>query len=61
MLWIILFILGYIFPKIIEIFGIFNCMFGLGVICLLNALFGIFFLVETRGISFEEIGVLMSK
>lgn len=35
-------------------------MFGLGVICVLNALFGIFFAVETRGKSFEEIEKMMS-
>ena len=35
-------------------------MFGLGVICVLNAIFGICFLVETRGKSFEEIEKMMN-
>lgn len=61
MLWLVLFILGFTFPSAIDMFGIFNCMFGLGIICLLNGLFGIFFVVETRGKSFQEIEVLMNK
>lgn len=61
MLWIILFILGNIFPVILDNIGIFNCMFVLGIICLFNALFGVFFVVETRSKSFEEIEMLMSK
>lgn len=61
MLWIVLFILSYIFPHFVKNFGVFNCMFGLGVMCALNALFGIFFVLETRAKSFDEIEMLMSK
>lgn len=61
MLWIILFILGAIFLTFLENFGLFNCLFMLGAISLLNALFGIFFVPETRGLSYEEIEEIMSK
>lgn len=59
-LWILLFILSAVFNTFVESFGLFNCMFGLGTICILNALFGTFFLVETRGKSFEEIEKMMA-
>lgn len=58
--WILLFLLSAVFNICVESFGLFNCMFGLGIICILNAIFGIFFLVETRGLSFDEIEKMMS-
>lgn len=35
-------------------------MITLGVICLLNAAFGAFFIPETRGKSYDEIEILLS-
>lgn len=55
MFWIILFALSSVFFIIVDTVGLFNCMFGSSVIGLLNALFGIFFMIETRGKSFAEI------
>ena len=55
-----LFALSAAFDLFVDSFGFFNCMFGLGVICVLNAIFGICFVVETRGKSFEEIEKMMS-
>ncbi|XP_031623102.1 uncharacterized protein LOC116340647 [Contarinia nasturtii] len=54
-MWIILFILGWIFPIILDAIGLVNCMIALAVMSLLNALFGIIFVPETRGKSHEEI------
>lgn len=59
-MWIILFILGLIFSMFLEMFGLFKCMITLGVASLLNALFGIFFVPETRGKSFDEIAKMLS-
>lgn len=58
--WTLLFILSAAFNTCVQTFGLFNCMCGLGVICLLNTVFGIFFAVETRGKSFEEIEKMMN-
>lgn len=58
--WILLFVTGAAFGISVRTFGLFNCMFGLGVICILNVIYGVFFLVETRGKSFEEIEKMMS-
>lgn len=61
MLWILLFILGSVFPAVLEAIGLFTCMITLGVFSLLNALFGIFFVPETRGKSYEEIMEILNK
>lgn len=58
--WILLFILSAAFNTCVQSFGLYNCMFGLGIICVLNAIYGIFFAVETRGKSFEEIEKMMN-
>lgn len=61
MLWIILFLLGAVFLTFLEMFGLFYFMMALGVISLLNALFGIFIMPETRGKSYEQIREALSK
>ncbi|XP_055308694.1 facilitated trehalose transporter Tret1-like isoform X2 [Sitodiplosis mosellana] len=61
LIWIISFILGSIFPVFLESFGLFTTMMTFGVISLLNVLFGIFFIPETRGKSYEEIMSLLSN
>lgn len=58
--WILLFLTGAAFDVSIQSLGLYNCMFALGFICVLNAIFGIYALVETRGKSFEEIEKMMS-
>lgn len=60
-MWIILFTLELIFPIFLEKFGLFNCMISLGSMCLLNVIFGILCIPETRGKSFTEIGEMLSK
>lgn len=60
LVWIIQFILGSIFPTFLESFGLFTTMITFGVICFMNALFGIFFIPETRGKSYNEIMELLS-
>lgn len=59
--WIIAFVLSSVFFILVETFGLFNCMFGSSIICLLNAFFGIFFMIETRGKSFAEIKEIMTN
>lgn len=59
-MWIILFILGSIFPIFLEKFGLFSCMLTLALFSSLNALFGMFFMLETRGKSHEEIMDLLN-
>lgn len=60
MMWITLFVVNTIFPILLEQFGLFNCMITLAVMSSLSALFGIFFLPETRGKSYEEIMNLLN-
>lgn len=60
MMWIVLFVLGSIFPIFLEKFGLFSCMLTLALISSLNALFGMFFIPETRGRSYEEIMDLLN-
>ncbi|XP_055296383.1 facilitated trehalose transporter Tret1-like [Sitodiplosis mosellana] len=59
-MWLILFVLAWIFPILLEKFGLFSCMIALAVMCSLNAVFGMFFIPETRGKSYEEIMELLS-
>lgn len=59
--WIILFILGALFPVFMESFGLSTCMITLGVVSLLNAVFGILYLPETRGKSYDEIMDMLSQ
>ncbi|XP_031623912.1 facilitated trehalose transporter Tret1-like [Contarinia nasturtii] len=60
LVWVIQFVLGSIFPSFLETFGLFNTMITFGVISLLNAVFGIIFLPETRGKSHIEIMELLN-
>lgn len=59
-MWIILFLLGMILPKFLEIFGLSTFMIILGAMSFLNALFGMFCIPETRGKSFEQITEMLS-
>lgn len=59
MFWIILFILGSVFPIFLETYGLFICMITLGIMSALNIIFGILFIPETRGKSYDEIMELM--
>lgn len=60
-MWILFFIVGFILPMFMEYFGLSICMTTLGVMCLVNLVFGIYCIPETRGKSFEEITEMMSK
>lgn len=59
--WIILFGLGTVFPTFLEAFGPFNCMLSLGVMSIINLIFGICFTPETRGLSYDEIMELLTN
>lgn len=61
LIWLVLFVLGYIFPLVLDSIGLVYCMTILGVMCLLNVAFGIFFIPETRGKSHEEIMEIMGR
>lgn len=61
MVWFILFVVGYIFPLILENLGITVCMITFGFVCILNAIFCAVFVPETRGKSYEEILDIMTK
>lgn len=41
--------------------GLPGCMFGFGGICVLSAIYGILFMPETRGKSYDEIMELLNK
>lgn len=60
-MWTILFITSAIFPILLQTIGLPNCMIIFGVMCLLNAIFGILFVPETGGKSHEEIMQLLTK
>lgn len=60
-MWIILFIVSSVFPILMQSIGLFSCMMIFGVMCLLNAIFGIFFVPETGGMSHEEIMQILTK
>lgn len=54
-----MFISGYIYPFFLNAVGLSASMFVFGVICLLNACFGFFFVPETKGKSYDEIMELL--
>lgn len=56
-----MFLGGSIFLTVIDMFGIYCCTIAFSIACLLNALYVIFYLPETRGKSFEEIEDMMNK
>lgn len=60
-IWVIMFVTGTIFPFVMDAAGLTNCMILLGVMCILNAIFGLFFIPETRGKSYDEIVDLLVK
>lgn len=60
MMWIVLFALDAIFPAFLANFPLHYCMFILAIMSLLNALFGIIAIPETRGKSYEEIMQLLN-
>lgn len=48
------FVYNIIFYQFVDAFGLYTCMAVLSLFCLLNALFAIRFVPETRGKSYEE-------
>ena len=58
-LWLLLFVIGTIFPTFMRFLGLPVCMTVLGVMSLLNAVFCYFFIPETRGKSYEQIMELL--
>lgn len=59
MLWFIRFSLGYIFPFALSTMGISACLIIFGIVILLNAMFCMTYIPETRGKSYEEIQKLL--
>lgn len=52
---------GMLLPTFLETVGLFIFMISLSAMSLLNALFGIFCIPETRGKSFEEITEMLNR
>ncbi|XP_031623613.1 facilitated trehalose transporter Tret1-like [Contarinia nasturtii] len=59
-IWILSFCYGLVFPSFLEYVDLHFCFIFLGIISLVNAIFGYFFVPETRGKSYEEIMQLLS-
>lgn len=58
---LVLFILTELFPLIKEYIGIFGWVTFFAVMCLFNALFGMFLVPETKGKSHETIMQMLDK
>lgn len=61
LMWIIIFVYETIFPAIISNIGLSGCMILFGTMCLSNAVFGLIFIPNTRGKSYEEIMQLLAR
>lgn len=60
-MWLCVFVHESTFPAIINHIGLSGCMTMFGVMCSLSAIFGIIFVPNTRGKSYEEIMQLLAK
>lgn len=59
-MWVVMFVLNSIYPPLSAVIGLPACMYIFSFVCVLNALFGLIFMFETRGKSHEEIMVMLS-
>lgn len=60
-MWIILFVIGSMFPMLKTMFGLHCCLYFFGFMCIFIALYTYYGIPETRGKSYDEIMKLLKE
>lgn len=60
-MWILSFVLVRFYPMLSEVFGMYSCMFGFAVSCLISATFALIMVPETKGKSYDAIMEMLRK
>lgn len=61
LLWIASFVLVRFYPLLSELFGMYSCMFGFAVSCLISATFALIMVPETKGKSYDAIMAMLRQ